>query len=151
MLLFLIDLINIEKFRISFRFFYSFFFIFRSRATSVWYRSTKAIRQHLFCRPNNDATDRPRYRHRPHPGRRSVQHAGLPIPCDAPVFLSSEFSFVFSGKEPNQPISIAKSRPPPPTRRTTNFSLEIKSNSTIFQLRTLQLLGSIYCLPIQAL
>ena len=35
MLLFLVDLINIEKFRISFRFFYSFSFILRSRATSV--------------------------------------------------------------------------------------------------------------------
>ena len=34
MLLFLIDLIKIEKFRISFRFFYSFSFILRSRATS---------------------------------------------------------------------------------------------------------------------
>ena len=36
MLLFLVDLINIEKFRISFRFFYSFSFILRSRATSVY-------------------------------------------------------------------------------------------------------------------
>ena len=34
MLLFLVDLINIKKFRISFRFFYSFSFILRSRATS---------------------------------------------------------------------------------------------------------------------
>ena len=34
MLLFLEDLINIEKFRISFRFFYSSSFILRSRATS---------------------------------------------------------------------------------------------------------------------
>ena len=37
MLLFLIDLINIEIFRISFSLFYSFSFILRSRATSVWY------------------------------------------------------------------------------------------------------------------
>ena len=44
MLLFLVDLINIEKFRISFRFFYSFSFIFRSRATSVWYQSITLIR-----------------------------------------------------------------------------------------------------------
>ena len=35
MLLFLVDLINIEIFRISFSFFYSFSFILRSRATSV--------------------------------------------------------------------------------------------------------------------
>ena len=35
MLLFLVDLINIEIFRISFNFFYSFYFILRSRATSV--------------------------------------------------------------------------------------------------------------------
>ena len=34
MLLFLVDLINIEIFRISFSFFYSFSFILRSRATS---------------------------------------------------------------------------------------------------------------------
>ena len=34
MLLFLVDLINIEKFRISFSLFYSFSFILRSRATS---------------------------------------------------------------------------------------------------------------------
>ena len=34
MLLFFIDLINIEKFRISFSFFYSFSYILRSRATS---------------------------------------------------------------------------------------------------------------------
>ena len=34
MLLFLVDLINIEIFRISFNFFYSFYFILRSRATS---------------------------------------------------------------------------------------------------------------------
>ena len=37
MLLFLVDLINIEKFRISFHFFYSFSFILRSRATSVYH------------------------------------------------------------------------------------------------------------------
>ena len=35
MLLFLVDLINIEIFRISFSFFYSFSFILHSRATSV--------------------------------------------------------------------------------------------------------------------
>ena len=35
MLLFLVDLINIEIFRIPFSFFYSFYFILRSRATSV--------------------------------------------------------------------------------------------------------------------
>ena len=35
MLLFLVDLINIEIFRISFCFFYLFSFILRSRATSV--------------------------------------------------------------------------------------------------------------------
>ena len=34
MLLFLVDLINIEIFRIPFSFFYSFYFILRSRATS---------------------------------------------------------------------------------------------------------------------
>ena len=34
MLLFFVDLINIEIFRISFSFFYSFSFILRSRATS---------------------------------------------------------------------------------------------------------------------
>ena len=34
MLLFLVDLINIEIFRISFNFFYSFSFILRNRATS---------------------------------------------------------------------------------------------------------------------
>ena len=37
MLLFLVDLINIEIFRISFSFFYSFSFILRSRATSITY------------------------------------------------------------------------------------------------------------------
>ena len=37
MLLFLVDLINIEIFRISFSFFYSFSFILRSRATSRVY------------------------------------------------------------------------------------------------------------------
>ena len=35
MLLFLVNLINIEKFRISFSLFYSFSFIIRSRATSI--------------------------------------------------------------------------------------------------------------------
>ena len=35
MLLFLVDLINIEIFRIPFNFFYSFYFILRSRATSL--------------------------------------------------------------------------------------------------------------------
>ena len=35
MLLFFVDLINIEIFRISFSFFYSFSFILRSRATSL--------------------------------------------------------------------------------------------------------------------
>ena len=44
MLLFLVDLINIEIFRISFSFFYSFSFILRSRATSVWYQSVTSIR-----------------------------------------------------------------------------------------------------------
>ena len=43
MLLFLVDLINIEKFRISFCFFYSFSFILRSRATSVWYQSHQRV------------------------------------------------------------------------------------------------------------
>ena len=47
MLLFLIDLINIEKFRISFRLFYSFSFILRSRATSVWYQSITSIRDQV--------------------------------------------------------------------------------------------------------
>ena len=47
MLLFLVDLINIEKFRISFRFFYSFSFILRSRAISVWYQSITSIRDQV--------------------------------------------------------------------------------------------------------
>ena len=47
MLLFLVDLINIEIFRISFSFFYSFSFIFRSRATSVWYQSITSIRDQV--------------------------------------------------------------------------------------------------------
>ena len=47
MLLFLVDLINIEIFRISFRFFYSFSFILRSRATSVWYQSLTLIRDQV--------------------------------------------------------------------------------------------------------
>ena len=47
MLLFLIDLINIEKFIISFRFFYSLSFILRSRATSVWYQSITSIRDQV--------------------------------------------------------------------------------------------------------
>ena len=47
MLLFLVDLINIEKFIISFRFFYSFSFILRSRATSVWYQSITSIRDQV--------------------------------------------------------------------------------------------------------
>ena len=42
-LLFLVDLINIEIFRISFSFFYSFSFILRSRATSVLYQSITSI------------------------------------------------------------------------------------------------------------
>ena len=44
MLLFLVDLINIEKFRISFRFFYSFSFILRSRATSVVLEKARMMR-----------------------------------------------------------------------------------------------------------
>ena len=36
---FLVDLINIEIFRISFSFFYLFSFILRNRATSVCYQS----------------------------------------------------------------------------------------------------------------
>ena len=47
MLLFLVDLINIEIFRISFSFFYSFSFILRSRATSVWYQSITSIRDQV--------------------------------------------------------------------------------------------------------
>ena len=47
MLLFLVDLINIEKFRISFRLFYSFSFILRSRATSIWYQSITSIRDQV--------------------------------------------------------------------------------------------------------
>ena len=47
MLLFLVDLINIEKFRISFRFFYLFSFILRGRATSVWYQSLTSIRDQV--------------------------------------------------------------------------------------------------------
>ena len=47
MLLFLVDLINIEKFRISFSLFYSFSFILCSRATSVWYQSITSIRDQV--------------------------------------------------------------------------------------------------------
>ena len=47
MLLFLVHLINIEKLIISFRFFYSFSFILRSRATSVWYQSLTSIRDQV--------------------------------------------------------------------------------------------------------
>ena len=47
MLLFLVDLINIEIFRISFSFFYSFSFILRSRATSVWYQSITSIQDQV--------------------------------------------------------------------------------------------------------
>ena len=51
MLLFLVDLINIDKLRISFRFFYSLsffnFIILRSRATSVWYQSITSIRDQV--------------------------------------------------------------------------------------------------------
>ena len=45
------DLINIEIFRISFNFFYSFSFILHSRATSVWYQSLTSIRDQViyFC------------------------------------------------------------------------------------------------------
>ena len=51
MLLFLVDLINIEIFRISFSFFYSFSFILRSRATSVWYQSITSIRDQVIILP----------------------------------------------------------------------------------------------------
>ena len=44
---FLIDLINIEKFRILFSLFYSFSFILRSRATSIWYQSITSIRDQV--------------------------------------------------------------------------------------------------------
>ena len=47
MLLFLVDLINIEIFRISFSFFYSFSFILRSRVTSVWYQSITSIQDQV--------------------------------------------------------------------------------------------------------
>ena len=47
MLLFLVDLINIEIFRISFSFFYLFSFILRSRATSVWYQNITSIRDQV--------------------------------------------------------------------------------------------------------
>ena len=47
MLLFLVDLINIKIFRISFNFFYSFYFILRSRVTSVWYQSLISIRDRI--------------------------------------------------------------------------------------------------------
>ena len=40
MLLFLVDLINIEIFIIPFSFFYSFYFILRSRATSARHSET---------------------------------------------------------------------------------------------------------------
>ena len=51
MLLFLVDLINIEIFIISFSFFYSFSFILRSRATSVWYQSITSIRDQVSSTP----------------------------------------------------------------------------------------------------
>ena len=51
MLLFLVDLINIENLRILFRFFYSFsffnFIILRSQATSFWYQSITSIRDQV--------------------------------------------------------------------------------------------------------
>ena len=50
MLLFLVDLINIEIFRISFNFFYSFSFILRSRATSRCFTKTWRIYEGTFLR-----------------------------------------------------------------------------------------------------
>ena len=51
MLLFLVDLINIENLRISFRLVYSLsffsFIIIRSRATSIWYHSLTSIRDQV--------------------------------------------------------------------------------------------------------
>ena len=53
MLLFLVDLINIEIFRISFNFFYSFYFILRSRATSNG--SLMAPYEALYGRPRRSS------------------------------------------------------------------------------------------------
>ena len=81
----------------------------------------------------------------------SVCRVRATLPNRVRFFFHQNFPSFSREKKPNQPTLAAKSRPPPPTKRTTNLYLEIKSNSTIFQFRRPQLLGPIACLPIQAL